>query len=688
MSSCAVPGQKRRVFKDAGRVCPIDYRIAPDAFAGAPQHECDVLYVVGGLYGNPFALEAVERLIAEEGKRAQATGTPAPRVLAVFNGDMHWFDKTADNFESLERAAAHHLLLVGNVEAELRRQQSVGVGCGCAYPECTADDAVSRSNRIHLMLSRAIEERPELKKLMEGRPATATVGVAGCKVAITHGDEKLIGGWSCSRESLQDVLRQDELDAWMAENDVDVLATTHTCAAAALSLSRGLVANNGAAGLPNFAGQHYGLVIRIAPDAHPDALFGAERDGLFVEAVPVRYDHDAYLAWFDDLWPRISPAAISYRDRIVNGPADAVASALLGGFSLGPTARAEAAARREADGASARATADDVAYELAKLVYFEDMLPNDECARTLPALDTVQVNITARCNLACAHCHVESNPSRTEAASREVLGAVLNLVEREGIETIDVTGGAPEMHPDIRWFLREAARAAKHVMVRSNLVILEQPEYADLLDLYAECGIEVVASLPNVFEAEAESQRGRNTFDPMLSVMRKLNERGYGKDGAHVLDVVFNPQYAVLPPDQGQLEEMYRRRLAAFGVEFDNLFAIANNPIGRYGAHLIDSGEFAAYMDELMDAFNPEACERMMCRRQMSVGWDGRVYDCDFNQALGMAQQVGGRDVTVMDYAANPALPLSRAILFGNHCFACTAGSGSSCGGTLVQGQE
>ena len=226
MSSCAVPGQKRRLFKDAGRVCPVDYHIPADAFAGAPQRSCEVLYVVGGLYGNLFALNAVKSMVAEE----------TADTLVVFNGDMHWFDKTADNFASLEQAVAdagpNYLPLVGNVEAELRRQVDVGVGCGCAYPDCTSDESVSRSNRIHKMLSIAVDEHPDLKEPLIGRPSTLLVEVAGRRVGISHGDEKLIGGWDCSRESLQDVLRQDELDRFMAENDLDVFTTTHTCAPA------------------------------------------------------------------------------------------------------------------------------------------------------------------------------------------------------------------------------------------------------------------------------------------------------------------------------------------------------------------------------------------------------------------------------------------------------------------------
>lgn len=700
MSSCAPIGQKRRLFKDAGRACPVDYRIAPDAFAGSPDVECDVLYVVGGLYGNPFAAEAVEALAASE---------EAADVKVVFNGDAHWFDKTAANFADIEHRIGRHIPLVGNVEAELRRQDDVGVGCGCAYPECTSDDSVARSNRIHKMLSFALESDPSLKGMLEGRPSTLLAGVAGRRVGITHGDEKLLGGWDNSRESLQDVMRQDEVDAFMAENDLDVFTTTHTCAPAAIRLARGVVVNNGAAGLPNFVGENFGLCIRIAEHPREDALFECELDGLHVQAIPVRYDHDAYLRWFDALWAPTSAAAISYRARIVDGSEDRIRDSLLGGFRLGETARAELRGRRELEieqtGGIPKATNADVHAALESLLYFDDMIDDDACRVTEDKLATMQVNITAQCNLACAHCHVESSPVRTERMSREVLEAVLEVARTRGMRTIDVTGGAPEMHPEFEWFLREACKAVPNVMVRSNLVILQEPGYEHLIDLYDELGVEVVASLPNVFEAESDAQRGRNTFDATIDMLRVLNERSYGRDGRHVLDVVFNPQEPVLPPLQDDLEAMYRRRLGNLGIQFDNLFAVANNPIGRYGAKLLDDETFEGYMDMLMDAFNPETCSGLMCRHQINVGWDGAVYDCDFNHAIRLGASAGllpegavtrsdvdrallgseGERLTIFDYANDPARPLRRPIVFANHCYACTAGFGSSCGGTLVQ---
>ena len=293
---------------------------------------CDVLYVVGGLYGNPFALEAIDQLIADERARAAEAGTADIEIATVFNGDMHWFDKTAENFALIEKAAAKYTLLIGNVEAELRRESPIGVGCGCAYPACVDDETVARSNKIHSMLFNELFDRPKLKELLQGRPSTTTVAVAGRKVGITHGDEHMVGGWNCSREELSKLERQQKLDAFLEVNGVTVFATTHTCAAVAIELPHGVVINNGAAGLPNFAGQHFGLVTRIAETPHPDALFGAQRNGLFVEAVPLRYDQDSFVKWFDELWPEGSPAEISYRRRIVSGPADCVEEALLGGF--------------------------------------------------------------------------------------------------------------------------------------------------------------------------------------------------------------------------------------------------------------------------------------------------------------------------------------------------------------------
>ncbi|MBQ9068940.1 MAG: arsenosugar biosynthesis radical SAM protein ArsS [Eggerthellaceae bacterium] len=667
-------GEKRRNFKDAGRACPIDYHIDQGIFAADPDLHCNTLYVVGGLYGNPFALDAIERMAAVEAE--------APAI--VLNGDIHWFDKTADNFWTIEQRVKHHIPLVGNVEAELRRQEDVGVGCGCAYPDCNSDAAVSRSNRIHKMLSIAVEERPECKEILQGRPCAMVVDVAGVKVGITHGDEKLIGGWDCSRDSLQDPTRVDELSRWMAKNGIEVFTSTHTCAAVAMQLPDGLFINNGAAGLPNFEGEHFGTMVRIATTPAPEAQFTACWKGLYVEAVPVRYDHEAYLAWFDALWPHRSPAEVSYRSRIVNGPAERISEVLFGGFEVGEAFKgAPEVTDVRVKGASAD-TVDDV---FAKLMYFDDMLEPYQL-RTNGEPKSMQVNVGKLCNLACLHCHVEAGPHRSELMSRECMEAVLAVMADHGMTTLDITGGAPEMNPHFEWLIEQAAAAGYRTMVRSNLVILREPGYTHLPAKFAELGVEVVASLPSLIAGQMEAQRGKDTFDPSIDVLRELNKLGYGWDSTHVLDLVYNPQTPYLCPEQDRLEAMYKQRLEdTYGIKFDNLFAIANCPIGRYGVHLARTGDLKAYMDLLMDAFNPDAAQRMMCRNQISVGWDGRIYDCDFNQAdaVDLPQMEGERALTIFDYAHDPGRTTERAIVFGNHCYACTAGQGSSCEGTLVQ---
>jgi hypothetical protein len=307
----------------AGRDCPLDYRLARDAFSGEPLFECDSLYVVGGLYGNRQALAALQRRLAAE---------PGARV--IFNGDAHWFDRDPGIFQQIEQGLNDHLALRGNVETELGRADDSGAGCGCAYPMAVDEAVVERSNAIQLELNKTVQGLPAMAERLAARPSTALVSVAGQRVAISHGDEQSLAGWSCSRESLSEPARQQQLDSWFASNNVQVLATSHTCAAVALNLEHGALINNGAAGMPNFAGGRYGLLSRIASTPHPAALYRCQRDGLFIEALPLNYDHDAFLADFDRQWPAHSPAALSYRSRILGVAADQPQHALLAGFSL------------------------------------------------------------------------------------------------------------------------------------------------------------------------------------------------------------------------------------------------------------------------------------------------------------------------------------------------------------------
>lgn len=307
----------------AGRDCPLDYRLARDAFSGEPLFDFDTLYVVGGLYGNRQALAALQRRLAAE-----------PKARVVFNGDAHWFDRDPQIFQQIEQGLAAHLALRGNVETELGRADDSGAGCGCAYPMTVEEAVVARSNTIQQELNKTVQDLPGMAERLAARPSTALVKVGGQRVAISHGDEQSLAGWSCSREALNEPVRQQQLDTWFATHNVTVLATSHTCSAVALNLEHGALINNGAAGLPNFAGGCYGLLSRIATTPHPAALYRCQRDGLFIEALPLNYEHDAFLADFDRQWPADSPAGLSYRSRVLGQLTDRPETALLAGFSL------------------------------------------------------------------------------------------------------------------------------------------------------------------------------------------------------------------------------------------------------------------------------------------------------------------------------------------------------------------
>lgn len=304
-------------------------------------------------------------------------------------------------------------------------------------------------------------------------------------------------------------------------------------------------------------------------------------------------------------------------------------------------------------------------------------------------IDTLQMNIGLKCNLACKHCHVEAGPARTEEMSQQTMEDCLKVVRDHKIGTIDITGGAPEMNPHYEWLIRDAPSTGAKVMTRSNLVILQQPEYASIPELWAEMGTVVIASLPHYVKKSAEKQRGEGTFEPIIQQIRRLNELGYGKgEGAGPggrtleLDLVYNPGGMILPGDQSGLERDYKQKLGEeFGITFDHLFAIANNPNGRFANRLQQTGNLEKYMNKLVDAFNVATLPTMMCRSQISVGWDGRLYDCDFNQAAETPCVEGG---TIAELASAPTSSLKRQIAFGNHCYGCTAGAGSSCGGATA----
>ena len=296
---------------------------------------------------------------------------------------------------------------------------------------------------------------------------------------------------------------------------------------------------------------------------------------------------------------------------------------------------------------------------------------------------TLQINVGKRCTLLCKHCHVEAGPGRTEVMPAATLEKCLAIAAGPSIATVDITGGSPEMNPRLEWFLDSAAKLGKRLIVRSNLVILLDKEYERFIDVYARSGVELAASLPHWKAGKCDRQRGEGTFDKIVAVIRMLNGRGYGREGSGlVLDLVHNPMGLFLPGPQAALEREYKAELATVhGISFNKLFCLANSPVGRFMEYLTESGAFEEYMATLERAFNPCAAENVMCRTMLSVAWDGAIYDCDFNQMLGLRVDHGAPNhIEKFDLQALR----QRQIVLGDHCYACTAGQGSSCRGVVA----
>ncbi|MBA3459574.1 MAG: arsenosugar biosynthesis radical SAM protein ArsS [Deltaproteobacteria bacterium] len=297
------------------------------------------------------------------------------------------------------------------------------------------------------------------------------------------------------------------------------------------------------------------------------------------------------------------------------------------------------------------------------------------------ATTTLQVNVGKLCNQACHHCHVEAGPLRTEIMSDEVASRIVEIVERSpGIATVDFTGGAPELNPHFTWLVDEVRRLGRHVIDRCNLTVLFEPGKEHLAEFLAEREVEIIASMPCYSERNVEEQRGHGVFAKSIAGLRRLNALGYGTDGPRTLNLVYNPNGAFLPPSQVPLEARYKAELAAnFQVTFDRLFTITNLPIARYADYLDSQGLFDQYMSLLVTHFNPQAVTGVMCRSLISVGWDGTLYDCDFNQMLDIPLK-SARSIFEL---ASVDLE-GEGIATGAHCFGCTAGAGSSCGGSIL----
>jgi len=322
------------------------------------------------------------------------------------------------------------------------------------------------------------------------------------------------------------------------------------------------------------------------------------------------------------------------------------------------------------------------------------VLPRLDAHRTtFPALrrrsvSTLQVNLGYKCNQSCVHCHVAASPQRTEMMDAETVDLVLDALKHTGAKTLDLTGGAPELNQYFRALVQEARALGCKVIDRCNLTILFEPGQETLAGFLADNQVAITASLPCYSVENVDKQRGEGVFDDSIRALQKLNALGYGDpDGTLELNLVYNPQGPVLPPNQQKLEADYKRILGEqFGIRFNHLFAIANMPIQRFGSTLISKGTFDSYMDTLRGAHRDENVDGVMCRDQLSIDYQGYVYDCDFNQMLGLATRAGGRQRTHLREVLASA---SRSLVDGpivvrDHCYGCTAGQGSSCGGALA----
>ncbi len=298
-------------------------------------------------------------------------------------------------------------------------------------------------------------------------------------------------------------------------------------------------------------------------------------------------------------------------------------------------------------------------------------------------IEVFQVNVGKMCNQTCKHCHVDAGPDRKEIMTRETMQQCLEAVRDTDIHTVDLTGGAPEMNPHFRWFVEELSAIGKHIMVRCNLTIMvANPKYNDLPDFFRKHKIEVVSSLPYFSAKRTDAQRGEGVFEKSVQALSMLNAAGYGKaDSDLILDLVFNPTGAFMPASQESLEIEFRQKLKdGYDIDFNRLYTITNLPINRFLEYLVTSGNYEEYMEKLSNAFNPAAAEGVMCRNTISVGWDGYLFDCDFNQMLDL--KISDAPGHIKDFNI---LKLSeRDITINQHCYGCTAGAGSSCGGVTT----
>ncbi|PYK65042.1 MAG: radical SAM protein [Verrucomicrobia bacterium] len=315
---------------------------------------------------------------------------------------------------------------------------------------------------------------------------------------------------------------------------------------------------------------------------------------------------------------------------------------------------------------------------------FAERLAQDNIVLRRARPEILQVNVGKLCNLTCIHCHVNAGPKRKEIMTRETVDRIIDWLVRTEIPTVDLTGGAPEMIPDFRYFVEQvkALQPSRHMIDRCNLTILLESGYEDLGEFLATNKVEIIASMPCYSAENVNAQRGEGVFEGSIAALQLLNLVGYGTDPDLPLHLIYNPVGAFLPPSQAELEADYKRELKKhFGIVFNKLYTLTNLPIGRFASYLRHNNKLDEYMELLIQAFNPATVDGLMCRNTISVGWRGEVYDCDFNQQLGM-QWKNGAPIFLWDVDPNEID--NREIMTGEHCFGCTAGAGSSCGGAIV----
>ena len=327
----------------------------------------------------------------------------------------------------------------------------------------------------------------------------------------------------------------------------------------------------------------------------------------------------------------------------------------------------------------------DILDQAGKILPFRENLAKAGLSPLKPTgIEIFQVNVGKQCNQTCKHCHVDAGPDRKEKMTQENMGICLQVLRENNIPTVDITGGAPEMHPDFRWFVEQCSLLGKKIIVRCNLtIIIANNRFNDLPQFFRKHNVEVISSLPFYNADRTDRQRGEGVFEKSIIALKMLNDVGYGMDGSDLtLNLVYNPGGAFLPASQSELEAQFKKVLLAdHGIHFNNLYTITNMPVSRFLDYLLTSGNYEAYMNKLVLAFNISAAKSVMCRNTISIGWDGFIYDCDFNQMLDLKVESNApQHITDFDLESLN----HREIVLNQHCYGCTAGAGSSCGGVLT----